>query len=227
MTVSAVRSFNPAFAEFLAEAFARIQILGRDIQENHIDEAVRSANFTFVKMANEASAQFQMVAGSVSLVSGTPTYTLPAGLVDIFKMVYRRQGLDTPVWPIGRGDYLNIPDKTNAGRPYNYFLDKGKVGNTQRTITMWPTPDSSVDTLKYWGIYRPTDTTGLPDDIGIAWEFFDAYASDLAMRLAEKYKPDQYGMKAGIAAEALKLAKSGARERAPSRLRMRGYGRRR
>lgn len=223
MATSGTRSFTPQFSEFLAESFARIQIRGLDIQQDHIDEAVRSANFTLIELANDSSAQFQMVSGSIALESGEPRYTLPAGLIDLFSVIHRRDSLDTPVWPISRSDYHTIPDKTNAGRPHCYFFDKGKTGNTQRTIDLWPVPENDTDTLEYWGIYRPEDTTGLPDNIGMAWEFFDAYAANLAMRLAEKYAPAQYNMKAGIAAQALRLAKSGGREKAPTRFRARGY----
>lgn len=223
MATSNQRTFNPQFSEFISEAFARIQIMPREIQQDHIDEAVRSANFTFVRLSNESQAQFQMVRGSLALEAGTAQYELPAGLIDLFSVVHRRDGTDTPVWPISRSDYLNIPDKANEGRAYHYFLDKGKVGNGLRTIDVWPTPENSTDTLEYWGVYRPEDTTGLPDEIGIAWEWFDAYASDLAMRLAEKFRPQLWAQKVDIAAEAIKLAKSGGRERAPARFRMRGY----
>jgi len=226
MATSGTRSFNPQFAELLGEAFARINIRPAAVNQEHIDEAIRSGNLMFVSFANRVQHQFQMQRAQLTMVGGTATYNLPAGALEVWSCVVRKDGQDTPVFPMARRDYEYIPDKTNEGRPFNFFVERGKVGNDQRTITFWPTPDgTSADTAELWCVMRPQDATGLPEEIGIAWEWFDAYACDLTARMAEKFAPEKYDEKSLMAERAFLIAKGADRERAPTRFRMRGYTR--
>jgi hypothetical protein len=226
MATSGVRQFNPQFAELLSEAFSRIQIRPAAVTQDHIVEAVRSANLMFVSFANRVQHQFQLQEVTQALTASDPTYDLPAGGLDVWSAVVRKDGVDTPVWPMARVDYQRIPSKTQEGRPFNYFVERGKVGNTRRTITFWPTPDgTSADEAIMWVLMRPEDATGLPENISVAWEWFDAYACDLTARLAEKYAPELYDGKSIMAERAFLSAKGADRERAPTRFRMRGYGR--
>ena len=229
MATSGTRTFNPQFAELLSESYSRIQIRGNSITQDHIDDAVSSANLLFIEMANRVQHQFQMQLVTIDTVQGQAEYDLPAGVIEVFKMVHRRTAdspdTDTPIWPMSRSDYLTIPDKDNEGRPFNYFMERGKVGNAQRTVTLWPVPDRDDDQIVLWGIYRPEDTSGLPDNIGIAWEWFDCYAAKLSARLAEKYAPEQWPAKSAAGEISFNIAKQADRERAPVRMKMRGYSR--
>jgi len=226
MATSGTRTFNPKFAELLSEAFSRIQIRPAAITQDHIEEAVRSANLMFVSFGNRVQHQFQLQEVTQALTASDPTFDLPVGALDVWSMVVRKDGVDTPVWPMARKDYQRIPDKANEGRPFNFFVERGKVGNALRTVTLWPTPDgTSADEAIMWVLMRPEDATGLPENISVAWEWFDAYACDLTARLAEKYAPEQYDAKSIMAERAFLTAKGGDRERAPVRMRVRGYSR--
>ncbi len=225
MATSAVRLFDPTFADLLSESFARCLIRPAVVNQEHIDEAMRSANLTFIKMAAISQMQFQMQEVTLSLVEGTATYDLPSGALEPWSAVLRKDSQDTPVWPMSRVNYQRIPDKTNEGRPFNYFSERGKVGNDQRTVTLWPVPDTTGDELLVWCVMRPEDVTAMPETLGIAWEWFDAYAAELARRIARKFAPELVGELSAEAAEAVGLAKHTDRERAPLRLRVRGWTR--
>lgn len=226
MATSGTRTFKPKFAELLSESFGRIGIRGAAVTQDHIEEAIRSANLMFVSFGNRVQHQFQLQEVTQALTQSDPTYDLPVGALDVWSMVVRKDGIDTPVWPMARVDYQRIPDKANEGRPFNFFVERGKVGNALRTFTLWPTPDgTSADSAVMWVLMRPEDATGLPEDISAAWEWFDAYACDLTARLAEKYRPELYDSKAAMAERAFQIAKGGDRERAPTRFKVRGYTR--
>lgn len=226
MSTSGTRAFDPQFAELLSEAFSRIQIRPLSVTQEHIDEAIRSANLMLVHFAIKGMAQYQMSQQSISLVQGTPTYNLPAGALDIWSAVHRRDNLDTPVWPFSRSDYHHIPSKTQEGRPFNYFADRGVLGAATRSVTLWPTPDRTGDELLCWFLMKSEDASGLPENISVAYEYFEAYASNLCARLAEKFAPQSFREKLQLADMAWKAAQDGNRERAPTRMRMRGYTRR-
>jgi hypothetical protein len=160
------------------------------------------------------------------MVAEQATYNLPAGTVDLWSAVLRRSGSDTPVWPMGRMAYEFIPDKTQTGRPFNYFVDRAKTGTTTRTVTLWPVPDNDTDTLECWVWEFAQDAGKIGQTLSVAKEWVDAYAANLAKRLCVKFAPHKYAMLASEAEMAFSLAKGTDRERAPLRLRMSGYVRR-
>jgi hypothetical protein len=219
------RDFNPQFAEILSESFSRAEIRPINVTQEHIDEALRSANYLLTEFTNRGVNQYQLVEQDITTVSGTATYDLMAGAVDAWHVVYRRDGSDTPIWPFSRSDYHSIPDKDATGRPNQYFTDRGKEGNTTRTITLWPVPDRNNDTVKIWVWVRANKQDGLTPEAPIAAEFSDAFADGLALRLAKKFNRLKVRELTADYAISFPLAVTTARERAPLRLRMRGYTR--
>ena len=216
-------TFNPEFAEILSEAFSNCGIRPQTVTSEHIDEAIRSANLGLLKFSNRGVKQYQLVFKQLSLVAGTASYSLPADTLDIWAATILCDGAETPIWPISRLDYMNIPKKTTTGRGYNYFVDKGKTGTTQRQVYIWPTPDRSTDVINYWAWTRNADQNDLNQTSPVAYEWIDAYATEIAARLALKYAPDRLATLVPMAEAAFIFAKEANRERAPVRFKMRGY----
>jgi hypothetical protein len=222
VSTSGTRIFNPLLADFMSEALSRLQIRGVQITEEHITESVASANYMLAEWMGKGVNQFQLRQVDVALTATEPTYTLAAGTIDVWSAVFRRENRDTPVWPISRSDYESIPDKTNGGdRPIHCFVDKST--NT-RTVTLWPVPTRG-DTLRLWTWVRADDQTGIDENGSITFEWQEAYASEMCARLAEKFRPSAYTEKRALADSKFVLAQRGQRERAPTRIRARGYRR--
>lgn len=218
------RQFNPTFPQLLAESFSRIQIRPLQVTQEHIVEALRSANLMLIEFQNHGVNQFQLTEQVITLEAEEPTYELIEGAIDVWSVVHRRDGLDTPVWPMARTDYQRIPDKDNPGRPFNYFVERGKTGISRRTITLWPVPDRDDDELVLWVWARGEDQE-FNANAPMAFEWFDAYAANMAKRLAEKFAPKLYAQKEALAEKAFDLAFGSDRERTPFRVRFRGYTR--
>jgi hypothetical protein len=216
-------TFNPEFAEILSEAFANCGIRPSTVTTEHIDEAIRSSNLALLKFSNLGVKQYNLVQRTITTVSGQASYSLPQSSLDVWSAVLTRDNADTPIWPIGRTDYQNIPKKTQLGKTYNYFVDRGKVGTTQRTIYVWPVPDRSTDIISYWSWERETDQTDMNQTAPIAYEWIDAYACEIAARMAKKFAPDRFGLLKQEAKEAFVTARMADRERAPVRFKFRGY----
>ncbi len=227
VATSGTYTFNPEFAELMTEAYSRLQIRGAQIQEEHIEDALRSANLLLIDFANRGVHQYELTQVDVTLDpdQATPqTYNLPAGTIDVWHAVIRRDGADTPLWPMARQSYEDIPNKSETGRPYNYTTNRNVSGVTTRTITLWPVPDTA-DTLRLWVWRFAEDQVGIEQNVGIAKEWFDAYAAELAKRLWRKYPSNTstFMEMAVEAREAFTAARGTNRERAPLRLRIRGY----
>mgnify|MGYP001609395674 CR=1 FL=1 len=144
--------------------------------------------------------------------------------IDVWHAVLRRDGSDTPLWPMARQSYEDIPNKDETGRPYNYTTNRNVNGVATRTVTLWPVPDRA-DTLRLWVWRFAEDQTGIEQNVGIAKEWFDAYAAALTARLGRKYPSGaaSYQELLADASLAFRAALGTNRERAPLRLRVRGY----
>lgn len=218
------RTFNPQFADLLSEALERAEIRPITATQEHIEAAVRSANFQLTQFSNTGVTQYQMVEQIIDIVPGQATYELMLGALDIWYAVYRRDGSDTPIWPFSRSDYASLPDKGSEGRSNQYFTERSAVGNTLRTVTLWPVPDTFPnDTLRLWVWARPDNAGDFSTDAPISAEYIDAFADGLALRLAKKFNRNMVSMLTTDYAASSKIAFSAGRERAPLRLRMRGY----
>lgn len=226
MTTSGVRLFVPQFADMLSEAFSRVQIRPANVTSEHIDEAIRSANLMLIEFGNKGVHQYQLVESTIAMVAGTATYNLPAGTIDVWHAILRKDNSDTPVWPMARSDYHSLPNKTTAGRPFNYFSERGMVGSGTRTITLWPVPDAA-DSLRVWVWLFAETVEKMSETLSVATEWFDAYAANLTARMAEKFAPALFEQKLALAAQAFMLANRVGRERTSVRMHMTGYSHRR
>jgi hypothetical protein len=218
-------TFNPEFAEILSEAFSNAGIRPINVTGEHIAEAMRSANLLLVDFSNKGVKQYQLQLRTLPVTSGVATLTLPADVLDVWAANITRSGQDTPMWPISRTDYMNVPKKTQTGRMFNYFVDKGKEGTTARVVYLWPTPDRSTDIFTYWAWIRNSDETTVSQTVPMSYEWIDAYATDLAARISLKFAADRYSLLRDLADKAFMNARYADRERAPTRFKMRGYNR--
>lgn len=216
-------TFNPEFAEILSEAFSNCGIRPVNVTTEHIVEATRSAQLTLVDFSNKGVKQYQLQNRTITVTSGISFISLPADVLDVWSATVLRDGQETPMWPISRTDYQNIPKKSQTGRMFNYFVDKGKEGTTPRIVYLWPTPDRSTDVFSYWAWVRNSDQLTMSQLAPMSYEWLDAYATALALRLARKFAPDRIEDLKGVSSDAFLNARYADRERAPTRFKMRGY----
>ena len=165
MTTSGSRDFNLDVAEIIEEAYERC---GLEVRTGYdAKTARRSLNLMFADWANRGLNLWTMAQGTTNLVQGTSTYTLGADVIDILEMVLRRSGTDYEVERISRGEYLNFPNKTDQGRPSQFYLDR----KIQPVITLWQTPENSTDVLVYYYVQRIQDADTLQNTTDLPFRF--------------------------------------------------------
>lgn len=224
MATSGTRTFNPDLAEITVEAFERCQIRPSAITGEHISSAIRSCNFMLSDWSTKGFKQFELANATLSMIVSVANYTLPAGTLDIWSAVLRRNGIDDPMYAISRTDYNDIPKKDVEGRPDRYFVDRGQTGDGQRVAYIWPTPDNSTDVIRYIALRRIEDVTNLAETAPVAYEWNEAFVSGLAAKLAVKFAPQLVSDRVAEAMFAFKNARDADRDRSPLRIRVRGYG---
>lgn len=210
MTTSGTTTFSLTVAEFLDEAWERCGKDPAHLTARHIISARRSMNLLLADWYTDGHKQWKLDLQSQATTVGMASFTPATGTIDIFDMMLRRSGVDTPVVRISRDDYQQIGDKAIQGRPDRFFLDRG----TTLTCFLWPTGENATDSLRYYRLARIQDVGAASNTLDLPVYWFEAFAAGVAAKLAEKWAPDKEVGLITKAAAAFKRAKQEDRDRA-------------
>ncbi len=90
-------------------------------------------------------------------------------------------------------------------------MDKGRDG---LTFSLWPVPENSTDVLVFNAVRKFEDFDTAADNADIPYHMYEAFASGLASRLAEKYGPTELEEKLFLKAQAaFRRGQNASRER--------------
>lgn len=224
MTTSGIYTFDPSVAALLDEALERAGIDPAKASGRHIRSAKMSLNLMFTQWAaRDGDCAYRVDRLSSTVASGTNYFDPATGVFDIVDVVveYNNSGTDIPMTRIGGQEYLNIADKTVTGQPAQYWVDQSNTSAPR--VYLWPVPDATCD-LTY-DVMRYTMTVQtLADTLDINRLWFEAVASGLALRMAEKYNAARVSYLAPKAEEHYREARAGSKGRADVLIGARGFG---
>ena len=186
MGTSSSRDFDLDVGELIEEAYERC---GLEMRTGYdAKTARRSLNLMFADWANRGLNLWTVKQATVSVSSGTASYTLlDATVVDLLEVVLRNSsGTDFTLTQMSRSEYLRIPNKTSTGQPSQYFFDR----QVTPTITLWSTPDASY-TLVFYYVRRIEDADALVNTTDAPFRFLPCMAAGLAYYIAIKRAPDR------------------------------------
>ena len=186
MATSSSRDFDLDVGELIEEAYERCGLEMRTGYDART--ARRSLNLMFADWANRGLNLWTVKQATVSVSSGTASYTLlDATVVDLLEVVLRNSsGTDFTLTQMSRSEYLRIPNKTSTGQPSQYFFDR----QVTPTITLWSTPDDSY-TLVFYYVRRIEDADALVNTTDAPFRFLPCMAAGLAYYIAIKRAPDR------------------------------------
>ena len=209
MTTSGSRDFNLDVAEAIEEAYERI---GLEVRTGYdAKTARRSMNLMFAEWANRGLNLWTVATGTTTVTQGTSQYTLAEDVVDLLDMVLRRSGTDYEMTRISRGDYLDFPNKTDQGRPSQFYFDR----QIAPEITLWQTPENSTDQLVYYYVQRIEDVDTLTNTTAVPFRFYTCMVAGLAYYLAMKRAPDRVQMMKSIYEEEFQRAANEDEDKVP------------
>ena len=186
MATSSSRDFDLDVGELIEEAYERC---GLEMRTGYdAKTARRSLNLMFADWANRGLNLWTVKQATVSVSSGTASYTLlDATVVDLLEVVLRNSsGTDFTLTQMSRSEYFRIPNKTSTGQPSQYFFDR----QVTPTITLWSTPDASY-TLVFYYVRRIEDADALVNTTDAPFRFLPCMAAGLAYYIAIKRAPDR------------------------------------
>ena len=209
MTTSGSRDFNLDVAEAIEEAYERI---GLEMRTGYdAKTARRSMNLMFAEWANRGLNLWTVATGTTTVTQGTSQYALAEDVVDLLDMVLRRSGTDYEMTRISRGDYLDFPNKTDQGRPSQFYFDR----QIAPEITLWQTPENSTDQLVYYYVQRIEDVDSLTNTTAVPFRFYPCMVAGLAYYLAIKRTPDRVQMMKSIYKEEFQRAANEDEDKVP------------
>ena len=187
MATSGTVAFRPNVEEIIAEAYDRCG-LGAEIQTGYrAKSARRSLNLLFSEWSNRGINYWAVTQNTLSLSSGTTSYTLPAGTIDFIDAVLRDGSTDQTLVRVTISEYNQIPNKTTTGKPSQYMIDKQYTP----VIYFWNVPDKTY-TLNYWAVNQLDDITASNQDTDVPYRWSDCISAGLAAKLSLKYAPDRF-----------------------------------
>jgi hypothetical protein len=214
---SGTYSWSPEVAEICDEAAERCGLDPATLTARHLRSARRSLDLLFSDWANRGPHLWAIDQQTIVPVVGTATYNCPAGTVAVLEVFVRRDGIDTPVFPMTRDEYAAIPDKTTQGLANRFWLNRDVA---TPTLTFWDVPENTTDRLIYYRMRQLQDIGAGSNTPDIPYRWQEAIAAGLAAKLAEKYAPER---EQGLLAKALakyQEAYTEDRERSPTTTRV-------
>lgn len=189
MATSNSRDFELDVAEYVEEAFERCGLQLRTGYD--LKTAQRSLNLMLADWANRGLNQWTVVQHTETLVKGQTDYSLPEGAIDVLGLAYRTinngSNSDIIIQPIGRNEYLQIPDKSTEGQPSQYFIDK----QISPKIQIWPTSNNNNDSLVFNYLRRIEDADYGTNTMQVPFRFYPCLAAGLAYYLSIKRAPER------------------------------------
>jgi hypothetical protein len=194
MATSGTFAFRPDVEEIITEAFERCGLDTQLQTGNRAVSARRSLNLLFSEWANRGINYWAVTQNTLTLVSGTLSYSLPPETIDIIDVVVRDSaGTDTSDQMINRisiSDYNQLPNKNSSGKPSQYMLDK----QSTPVIYLWQVPDRTTYSLNYWAVNQLEDITASNQDADIPYRWNECICAGLASKLALKFATDKFSI---------------------------------
>jgi hypothetical protein len=179
----------PDIAELFEEAYERA---GLEMRSGYdLRTARRSLNLLTLEWQNRGLNLFTIESGTVPLVAGQATYTMPSDTIDLIEHQLRTgtgvSQTDIALERISVSTYAAQTNKVLQGRPTQIYIDRG----LSTVATLWPVPDGTQPYTLFFYRLRGIDglSTGVGDQAAIPPRFIPALVAGLAYEIASK-KPE-------------------------------------
>lgn len=205
MSTSGTYTFNPSLGELTIYAYQLIGVRPTALLQEHLDVARTATNMMFTRWSNQGVNLWQVDLVTVPLVQGTATYSVNANTVTMLDayISYGSPATDRIIMPVSRTEYASYPNKTQQGFPTVFWFDR----LLSPTVTLWPVPDGSQTSLKYYRVVRLQDANmNGTQEVDIPPIWLEAMVYGLAERLAMIWAPEKVAIFKPSADEAYNIA---------------------
>lgn len=156
--------------------------IGVELDDNTIDWSTISSIDSSALTVTMAAG----LGGAAAVDNNVYVYTTKlARPLDILSVrILYDSGTELELQQLGRREYFQLPNKTQAGRPVAYYYSPQL---TNGKLYVWPTPDDVADRLRITYIRTIEDFDAAGDNPDLPQEWLEALAFNLAVRAAPMY----------------------------------------
>jgi hypothetical protein len=209
MATSGTYTFNPSLGELTLYAYNLIGVRNTAVLQEHMEAARIATNMMLARWANQGVNLWAVDLITTPVVQGQTTYSVDANTVmilDAYMVIDNglSQPIDRLILPISRSEYASYPNKEQQGFTTTFWFDR----LLSPTVTLWPVPDgTSAQYLKYYRVRRLQDSNlQNGEQVEIPYLWLEAFAYNLAYRLAKVWAPQLAMTLKGDADEAYDIA---------------------
>ena len=149
--------------------------------------ARRSMNLMLIEWQNKGINMWTIDEGTLPLVQGTATYTLPSDTIDLLEHVIRTGSgstqQDVNINRISVSTYSTIPNKLSQAKPIQLWINRLSAAPE---VTVWPVPNNGNYTLQYWRMRRIEDAGAGVETADMTFRFYPCLVAGLAYHIAMK-----------------------------------------
>lgn len=217
MTTSNTYAYNPSLGELVLYAYNLVDVRNTALTQEHFFTARHAANMILANWSNQGVNLWAVDLVTVPLVQNQSAYDVDASTVMVLDAyITISQGntnTDRIILPVSRTEYASYPNKEQTGFPTTYWFDRlnqtttPSASNTAK-MYLWPVPDGGeASVLKYYRVKRLQDAdfaSGQTLDIPYLW--LEAFAYNLALRLAVIWNAQKVALLKPLADEAYQIA---------------------
>ena len=186
MATSGTYTFNPGLGEIVLYAYQNIGVRPAALLQEHMDSARMATNMMLARWSNQGVNLWCVDLITTPLVEGTTTYAVDANTVMILDAYIVSDSIDRIILPISRTEYASYPNKEQQGFPTTFWFDR----LISPTVTLWPVPDGTQTSLKYYRVRRLQDSNLQGgEQVEIPYLWLEAFADGLTYRLARIWAP--------------------------------------
>jgi hypothetical protein len=209
MATSNQYNFSPSLGEIVLYAYNLIGVRPTALIQEHFESARMATNMMLSRWSSQGVNLWCVDLETVPLVHGTSTYSVPSDtIVMLDAYISTTTGsstIDRIITPVSRTEYASYPNKEQQGFPTVFWFDR----TLSPDVTIWPVPDGSQTSLKYYRVRRVQDSNlQNGEQVEIPYYFMEALAFGLAQRLAMIWAPERVAIMKPLADESYQIAAS-------------------
>jgi len=152
------------------------------------DMAARALNRVVKSIDKDGQRLWRIVRRTTTTTAATASFTLATDVLDLDgPAAYSRSGQTarTQILPMSRDDYMRLADRTTAGIPRQYYVERTL---SIKTVYLWPVPDATGDTIEYAVALRGKDFTAGSDTPDFTSKWTSCLVYGLTVELAAPFR---------------------------------------
>ncbi len=164
MAIGTTSTYSATRDQIIMDALTKVGGVGPNVTPSgdQTAHAARALGDLVKSLDAEGISLWKIVRRSFTLTAATAGYSLATDVMDLDEPLSYLAASGTSrslIFPMSRDEYMSLTDRTVAGRPSRYYVERviGGTGQEALTVYFWPVPDVTSDTIEYPAVLRRLD----------------------------------------------------------------------